>query len=485
MTPDQTSDDLHLSMPPRPRRRGLGPRHVLFAGVAGACLLGVGLGLWARPAMSERQASATPPADAAPPKPVAAARQLEIVVDDRPAPVGAPIDVLPAAAANRPPVLPQRLPAARAPDLSPPAPVVLPPGLMRVHDRAPPEAVAAPERPPAARPVAPKLAQLIVAALTAPKPAPAKVEPPAPKPAHVAQAHVAPAHLAPVHLAPVHLAKATPAPSKPLRLAKAAPVAPKPAHAIKAAPAPKIDLARAAAAKAAAHKVELAQAAQAAKAAKAAARAERAEQVRLAQAEARGRAEAKAEARAEALAEAREDARKKMRLASLVHAIQHALPHPAKARAPTPPVEVAKAERRHGPKSRREARMERASLKAAHRPPRLVEPPVRVRAAPPPPPARASGLMKVSAPRCANRDPGEALVCADPSLGAAERQLSRAYQSARAAGVPDAQLQHQQQRWLAARSAAAREAPWAVHDVYLARIAELNSQARDVHGDGY
>ena len=50
----------------------------------------------------------------------------------------------------------------------------------------------------------------------------------------------------------------------------------------------------------------------------------------------------------------------------------------------------------------------------------------------------ASGLMKVSAPRCAKRDPGEALVCADPSLGAADRQLTRAYQGARAAGVPDA-----------------------------------------------
>ena len=56
---------------------------------------------------------------------------------------------------------------------------------------------------------------------------------------------------------------------------------------------------------------------------------------------------------------------------------------------------------------------------------------------------------------------------------------------ARAAGVPDGQLQAQQQRWLAARATAAREAPWAVRDVYLARIAELNGQAREAHGDGY
>jgi uncharacterized protein len=93
--------------------------------------------------------------------------------------------------------------------------------------------------------------------------------------------------------------------------------------------------------------------------------------------------------------------------------------------------------------------------------------------------------MKVSAPRCAARDAGQAGGCADPSLGSAERQLTRAYQDARAAGVPDAQLQHQQQRWLAARSAAAREAPWAVHDVYIARIAELNGQAREAHSPGY
>ena len=93
--------------------------------------------------------------------------------------------------------------------------------------------------------------------------------------------------------------------------------------------------------------------------------------------------------------------------------------------------------------------------------------------------------MKVSAPRCASRDPGEAIVCADPSLGAADRQMSRAYQVARAAGVPDWQLRQQQQRWLATRSSAAREAPWAVRDVYLARIAELNGQAREAHAHGF
>ncbi len=423
--------------PRRPRRPGLGARHILFAGVAGACVLGVGLGLWARPAMSERQAAAAQPADAPKPQTTAAARKLEIVVDDRPAPIGAPIDVLPA---RTPPARPIAPPKALPWPEPAPAPVALPPGLMKARAVAPQPAPAAPipkAVPPIPRADRPRLAPLVVAALAAPRPVVAK-----PRPAP---------------LAPVHLAKAAPSPK--------APVAVKPAR------ARKVELARAAAAKAAAHKLDLAQAAKAAKAA-------RAQQIQLARAEAKGRAEARAEAKAEALAFAREDARKRARLASLAHAFQRLLPHQAK----PAPVEVAKLDRRHAHRTRHEPQVERASLKT-HRAQHLA-PPTRVHSAPAAP-SRASGLMKVSAPRCANRDPGQALVCADPSLGAADRQLSRAYQDARNAGVPDVQLERQQQRWLAARSAAAREAPWAVHDVYLARIAELNGQAREAHGDGY
>ncbi|HEY8573703.1 lysozyme inhibitor LprI family protein [Phenylobacterium sp.] len=91
---------------------------------------------------------------------------------------------------------------------------------------------------------------------------------------------------------------------------------------------------------------------------------------------------------------------------------------------------------------------------------------------------------RTSGKRCVSSDPGEAIVCADPALAAADRQLARAYRDAEAAGVPAWQLKQQQQRWLAARAAAAREAPWAVHDVYLARIAELNDMSRDARG-GY
>jgi hypothetical protein len=176
------------------------------------------------------------------------------------------------------------------------------------------------------------------------------------------------------------------------------------------------------------------------------------------------------------LAQARTDARRRIQLASLMRAAARAAPHQARPHHAAP-VELARLDRKA--RSRRELKVERASL--SRKPPRAAEPIYRIRPAPLPHP----GLMRVSTPRCASHDPGAALVCSDPSLGAADRQLARAYQGARAAGVPDAQLQRQQQRWLAARSAAAREAPWAVHDVYLARIAELNGQAHDAHGDGY
>ena len=130
-------------------------------------------------------------------------------------------------------------------------------------------------------------------------------------------------------------------------------------------------------------------------------------------------------------------------------------------------------------------------IAAAVPPARKPEPKTRARWSPPmraqrpasAPTARPVGLMKVSNPqRCASLDPGAALVCATPSLGAADRQMSRAFRDARAAGVPDWRLQQEHQRWLAARAAAAREAPWAVHDVYQARIAELNGLTHDAQG---
>ncbi|WP_293900771.1 hypothetical protein [Phenylobacterium sp.] len=105
------------------------------------------------------------------------------------------------------------------------------------------------------------------------------------------------------------------------------------------------------------------------------------------------------------------------------------------------------------------------------------------RAAPPPPlAAHAAGPMRVArANPCVLPDPGEAAVCADSRLGARDRQLQQAYRNAEAAGVPASALHRQQARWLQARAAAAREAPWAVEDVYVARISELKDQTRDAH----
>jgi uncharacterized protein YecT (DUF1311 family) len=101
---------------------------------------------------------------------------------------------------------------------------------------------------------------------------------------------------------------------------------------------------------------------------------------------------------------------------------------------------------------------------------------------PKPEPAAPIRVANVQA-RCASPDPGEALACGDPSLSAAERRLNRAYREAQDAGVPAATLERQQQRWRATRAAAAREAPWAVRDVYQARIAELQDLARNARGD--
>ena len=205
-------------------------------------------------------------------------------------------------------------------------------------------------------------------------------------------------------------------------------------------------------------------------------------QVRLAKVEAKAQVRKAHETR-QALTE---ESRRHIRLAGLGHVLARLVPHPVQAD-PRPVVE--KVSNRHGPgRKSRSAKLQKAVAHPA-RTPRRPEP-ARYAQAPRPakahpfiPPPKPVGLMKVSnRPRCASADPGAALVCADPSLGAADRQLARAYRQAQAAGVSDERLQRQQQRWLAARSAAAREAPWAVRDVYVARIAELNGMAQEAGG---
>lgn len=154
------------------------------------------------------------------------------------------------------------------------------------------------------------------------------------------------------------------------------------------------------------------------------------------------------------------------RLASLVKAVKTA---PAKLKA-----EAAKAKKVQLAKAKPKPRVEKASTKPA--------PVAKAKAPPPRKPSvpRGEGPMRVARnDGCASADPGEAVVCADGRLGARDRQLQQAYRNAEAAGVPASALRRQQARWLQARAAAAREAPWAVEDVYEARISELNDLTRD------
>lgn len=184
------------------------------------------------------------------------------------------------------------------------------------------------------------------------------------------------------------------------------------------------------------------------------AKAEKAQAVKLAQ------VEAKREKAAEARAETR-------RLASLVKVVK---PAPRKLKADTHRNKAELAQAR----PTRKPGVEKASTKPA----------AAVKAKPPAPKTlvipRGEGPMRVARNNaCASADPGETAVCADRRLGARDRQLQQAYRNAEAAGVPASALRRQQARWLQARAAAAREAPWAVEDVYEARISELNDLTRD------
>jgi hypothetical protein len=338
----------------------------LLAGVAAAALMGVGLGLWARPAMSERQ-MALPSIEAVRP---AVARTLQIVIDDAPAPLGSPIELLPASRAQ----------AQAAPPPEPLAPVRPSVGLLRVQ-AVEPEPVEARPPPKAARKPEPRPPQKLAA------PKPVKLKAPM-----VAKAR--PPKLEKVKV--VDKPKAKPAVSK---VAKADP---KPAKTRLA----KID------------------------------RREKPARIE--------RAQVKRPAKLE-----------------LARAIERIAAHRAKT-APKPQV----------------ARLETKK-------PRALKPPVmkvaqKARPAPPAPvkalkPAKGAGPLRIA----------KAQPKPDTAIRDADRQMNRAYSSARAAGVPDWQLRKQQARWEAARASAARVAPWAVHDVYLARIAELHDLTKDAQASGY
>lgn len=395
-------------------------RRMVIAGVVGACALGVGLGLWARPAPHERRIG---PA-VAPLAAMAAAREpgqsLQIVLDDTPAPLGAPLDVLTAEPGRE---LQFDLPAPEPVPALPPAPKRPPAGLMRV------------DMPVAAEPV-------LLAPLPNPKPEPVARTRPKPK----AKAEG------------VKLAKAKPGP----RAAK---------------PRAARDDVRTAKRKSR-DEVRLAKAGQPARAkpAKAKTRGDRkgGEEVALAKSEKTSKAKARAEKTRLAKLDDRKrrdaekaEARKRTRLAEDSRAARKSADR-AKAR------KTELADARGAKKAKARNAKPRDAVK-------LAKAPVRPRTKT----VKGAGPLRVAKlDRCAASDAGVALVCGNPELGAADRRLQRAYRDAEAAGVPASALQRQQQRWIAARSAAAREAPWAVRDVYQARIAELDDLTRDAR-QGY
>jgi len=100
-------------------------------------------------------------------------------------------------------------------------------------------------------------------------------------------------------------------------------------------------------------------------------------------------------------------------------------------------------------------------------PPRLAVP------ATPQPAAVATGPCANAASRAAQ------VVCADPDLSAADREMMRAYRRALRNGAQPEALQRDQREWLAAREDAARRSPRALAELYDRRIDELNSAADD------
>jgi hypothetical protein len=351
-------------------------RGLLLAGVAAAALMGVGLGLWARPAMSERQ-MALPQAEA--PK-ATAARMLQIVLDDTPAPLGAPIELLPRS---------DERPKAAAPE--PPAGELLAPvrssaGLVRVQTvepepleaARPPKVVRRPEPGPAPQKLAASK-PLKLKAIATPKARPPKLE------------KVKTLEKAKPNPAASRVAEAVPKPARsPARLAKAAHLA-KPVRIEKAA------------------------------------------------------------------------AKRPARLSGPVRVAERI--------APRKPVAAPKPQR---------AKLEARKPKAAR--PHVQQVAQKARPAKAAPvtalkPAKGAGPLRI-----AKAQPRSA---PDAVIRDADRRMNRAYSTARAAGVPDWQLRKQQARWEAARASAAREAPWAVRDVYLARIAELHDLTKDAQASGY
>lgn len=99
-----------------------------------------------------------------------------------------------------------------------------------------------------------------------------------------------------------------------------------------------------------------------------------------------------------------------------------------------------------------------------------------------PPPISPPRIAAVEGPCAGVRGRAAQLVCADPDLAAADRDLQRAYRRALRSGVAPEDLRDEQQDWLAIREDAARHFPSAVASVYEQRIDELNRIADDGPG---
>jgi uncharacterized protein YecT (DUF1311 family) len=115
------------------------------------------------------------------------------------------------------------------------------------------------------------------------------------------------------------------------------------------------------------------------------------------------------------------------------------------------------------------------SYAAARPQPLAVDPP---RADPPRPAPMADPAAGRAGFDCsAARSAAEAMVCADPELAAADRELTRAYRRALQSGAPPGAIRADQRDWLNIREDAARHSRRALASVYQQRIDELNATA--------
>lgn len=109
-----------------------------------------------------------------------------------------------------------------------------------------------------------------------------------------------------------------------------------------------------------------------------------------------------------------------------------------------------------------------------------VLPPDLARGATPPADASAPNALAAGQPSCAAAASRAAqMVCGDPDLVAADRELNQAYRRALRSGAAPEQLRQDQRDWLAIREDAALRSPEALASAYDQRIDELNQIAED------